>query len=131
MRSLWYSAVPLVLGSIALFGIEITPNALHQSLPPHTQIFIDHNHATTIHTVQRKAFKPTYQESLGFGYSLDMDVWIRIDLHNPTDMPLQKILPPKEKPSPTLLPLLLSYHLPDQIFHLSLWHPKLLFYPLY
>ena len=88
----WWWIIVFILSYTPIHAMEISPDIERQILLPYTQIFIDHNHTTTTHTVQKKAFKPTHQESIGFGYSPDLDVWVRIELYNPTDIPLQKIL---------------------------------------
>ena len=75
-----------------LWSSTVTSAVPHQILLPQTEIFIDHNRTTTIQTIQNKPFSPAKLESIGFGYSPNIDVWIKIDLHNPTNTAIQKIL---------------------------------------
>jgi two-component sensor histidine kinase len=82
----------LMLACLALYGVEISPQVKHHILLPDTQIYLDRTHTATIETISDKPFRPVMQESIGFGYSPDLDVWVKISLYNPTDKPLQRIL---------------------------------------
>jgi len=80
-----------ILSSTTICAIDISPNN-QRSLLPHTQIYIDYNHTVTMETIETKIFKSAEEDSLGFGYSPDLDVWVKIELYNPTDKPISKIL---------------------------------------
>jgi len=88
----WLWGILVLLKSTLLWSSTVTSAVPHQILLPQTKIYVDHNRTTTIQTVQNKPFKPVKQESIGFGYSPNIDVWVKINLHNPTNKPIQKIL---------------------------------------
>jgi two-component sensor histidine kinase len=89
---LWRLVTWWLFAVIALHGIEITPQTTRITLLPHAQIFFDPARSTTIDTIQTRSFKPVTQKRIGFGYAPDRDIWVQIDLRNPTDKPLQRIL---------------------------------------
>jgi len=88
----WRWLVIFVLSCIAIYAIEVSPTREHQPLLSYTQIYIDYNRTTTIKTIHKKPFDSIDQESIGLGYSPDLNIWIKIELHNLTDDPIQKIL---------------------------------------
>jgi len=89
---LWRWFVIVVLSFVTLYSIELSPDQTHRTLLPHAQLYIDHNRSATIETIHTKPFHSITQESIGFGYAPDLDIWIKITLNNPTDQSLQKIL---------------------------------------
>ena len=80
------------LATVWVYGIEISPRSERIALLPHVRIHYDAAHTTTIQTVDRKPFVSTNQTHIGLGYSPETTVWLRIDLRNPTDQPLKRIL---------------------------------------
>ena len=88
----WRWVIVFIASCITIHAIEVSPTIEHQSLLPDTQIYIDHDRNTTIQTVNEKPFKAIEQESIGFGYAPDLNIWVKIELHNTTDRTLPRIL---------------------------------------
>jgi two-component sensor histidine kinase len=81
-----------LFAAIALHGVEITPQSAHISLLPHAQIYLDATRSDTIDVIRTRPFKPARKERIGLGYSPGLDAWVRFELYNPADKPLQRIL---------------------------------------
>jgi len=88
----WRWLVVFMFSCITMQALEISPVLDYKSLLPDTEIYIDYNRTTTIQTVHKKIFKSVDKESIGFGYSPNIDIWVKIKLHNYADRPLHMIL---------------------------------------
>jgi two-component sensor histidine kinase len=74
-------------------GVSLDKNsASPKELLPLSEIYIDHNHSLTIESIKNQRFSKITQRKLGFGYSPDIDVWIRFKLSNKSDKKINKII---------------------------------------
>jgi len=89
---IWRGIIISILFCITMQAIEIFPKVSHQTLLPYTQIYLDHDRSENIQSIQNKIFKFVHKESLGFGYAPDINIWVKIELYNTTNKPLQRIL---------------------------------------
>lgn len=76
----------------SLLAIDINNQITFNELLSHAEIYEDKNRTQTIETIQTKKFKSNKNTSLGYGYSPNIDVWIRFTLENKTNDTVYKVM---------------------------------------
>jgi two-component sensor histidine kinase len=92
VKFLQYIAIFLYFLNGSLHGMNISKSQLQEPLLSDSKMYIDHTKKVTIETIEEQAFTPIEKNELGFGYGPDFDVWIKIELNNPYDEKLTKII---------------------------------------
>ncbi len=64
----------------------------YHKLLPHSEIFVDKSNRLSFHEVKKQKFSKITYVKLGFGYSPNINVWIRFQLQNNQDKPTDKII---------------------------------------
>lgn len=73
-----------------LFAFTINDDKYPIEILSHSEIYIDKNKSETINTIKKKDFIPIEEECLSFGYSPNLDVWIRFNLTNNSNKQIHK-----------------------------------------
>ena len=92
VKFLQYIAILLYVFNLSLYGINFSKEQLQQPLLSDSMLYIDHTRKVTIETIEKQTFKPIEKHKLGFGYAPDFDVWIKIELTNPYDEKIKKVI---------------------------------------
>jgi len=92
MRVFRYLFSMLCITTLLLHGIEISNNSQEQILLPSATLYIDDTQTLSIDKIQNKKFIPIYEEQIGFGYAPDFNVWIKLELTNPYNQKIKKVL---------------------------------------
>lgn len=92
MKFLQYIAILLYFFNLSLYGMSLSKEQLQQPLLSDSMIYIDHTRKVTIETIEQQTFKPTEKDKIGFGYAPDFNVWIKIELTNPYDEKIKKVI---------------------------------------
>jgi len=75
-----------------LHGIEVDKKIAFQEILSHSSYYVDYNQTATIETIATKKFTPINDKELGFGYSPDFTVWIKLVLSNKSNKEITKII---------------------------------------
>lgn len=75
-----------------LFGYATDKERHYDNLLPNSHIYIDKTNSLSFQEVQNKTFYITKDKYLGFGYSPQMSVWIKVELENNTSTSVDKII---------------------------------------
>ena len=75
-----------------LHGIEVDKKIAFQEILSHSSYYVDYNQTATIETIATKKFTPINNKELGFGYSPDFTVWIKLVLSNNSNKKITKII---------------------------------------
>nr|WP_292660997.1 7TM diverse intracellular signaling domain-containing protein [Nitratifractor sp.] len=57
-----------------------------------SELFVDLNRTVSVEDIDRQRFHPAGKNRIGFGYAPRGIVWVKIELRNPYDYPIRKIL---------------------------------------
>jgi len=76
----------------SLFARSVSDKLPLQPLLVDTELFVDCHQNVTIATVEGQPFRKVGKRRLGFGYSPKLNVWIRVQLENPYNHPVRRIL---------------------------------------
>jgi len=85
----------LLFVSVTLGGwssIDVAQVRSRLPLLPDTQIHIDPTRTATLTMIEHADFHPAAHEHIGYGYSPDFDVWVRLTLRNTSPHPRRLIL---------------------------------------
>jgi two-component sensor histidine kinase len=88
LRLLWI----ILLLQTSLLALEIDKKTTFHELLSHSKLYEDQNQSETIISIQSKKFKPNDQKHIGYGYSPNVDVWIRFTLKNKTNYKLHQVI---------------------------------------
>jgi len=72
--------------------MDISKSKLQEPLLSDSKIYIDHTRKVNIESISQQAFKAITKEKIGFGYAPDFDVWLKIELSNPSDEKIRKVI---------------------------------------
>ena len=75
-----------------LHGVEVDKKIAFQEILSHSSYYVDYNQTATIETIATKKFTPINDKELGFGYSPDFTVWIKLVLTNNSNKAITKII---------------------------------------
>ncbi len=80
-----------VLFVLRLFSLEITAASNDIALLPYSQIYISKSNLP-FESIKNKPFKRVDKKVLNFGFDPDIEVWVKINLKNTSNVTIQKIL---------------------------------------
>jgi len=87
-----YLSLLLYISTLSLHGMSLIKTHTPQPLLSDSSFYIDATRQVTIETIEKQQFEPAEKNSIGFGYAPDFDVWIKIELTNPYNEKMKKII---------------------------------------
>ncbi|CAA6813104.1 MAG: Histidine kinase [uncultured Sulfurovum sp.] len=92
MHILKYLCLLFYISTLSLNGMELSKTDAHKPLPSDATLYIDKTREVSIENIDTKIFKLIEEDQIGFGYAPDFDVWVKIEITNPYDEKMKKIL---------------------------------------
>ncbi len=83
----WLTVVVSIIAMVIVNPLEKIDQILEKS-----EIFIDRNQTVDVFDIDYQKFHSIRRERIGFGYAPHSVIWIKIELYNPYDHPIRKIL---------------------------------------
>jgi len=87
-----YFCIILSISTLSLYGIEFSKSIPLQPLLSASTLYIDDTCKVNIETINKQPFTPVEENSIGFGYAPDFNVWVKIELHNPYNEKMKQII---------------------------------------
>ena len=92
MNIIRYFYIILYISTLSLYGIEFSKIVPLQPLLATSTLYVDDTLKVNIATIDKQVFTPIEENSIGFGYAPNFNVWIKIELHNPYNEKMKKII---------------------------------------
>ncbi len=99
--------------------ISITQTTSNQEILTQSEIFIDNTQKLSFEEIKTKSFQKNNSETLSFGYSPYLTLWVKFTLTNQSNQPIKKVL---EYGNPLTTNVELYYdtnHLEDGLFQIN------------
>ncbi len=99
--------------------ISITQTTSNQEILTQSEIFIDNTQKLSFEEIKTKSFQKNNSETLSFGYSPHLTLWVKFTLTNQSNQPIKKVL---EYGNPLTTNVELYYdtnHLEDGLFQIN------------
>ena len=92
VNTLRYFYIIISISTLSLYGIEFSKTVPLQPLLASSTLYIDDTRKVNIKTIDNQPFTLTEENSIGFGYAPDFNVWVKIKLSNPYNKNMKKII---------------------------------------
>lgn len=80
------------LFTLSLHGTILSTKYQSKPLLSDSALYVDYTKNRTIHTIKEQSFKSITKERLNFGYAPDFNVWVKINLTNPYNKKVERVL---------------------------------------
>lgn len=87
-----YVVVFFYFCGISLYGVTCSKAVSSLPLLSKSMLYIDHSRQVSIDTIEKQNFTPITKDELWFGYSPHFTVWIKIQLCNPSNEKIHKVI---------------------------------------
>lgn len=92
IKKLIFIIIVLQINIFASSIINIDQQTKFIEILSKSQIYIDHSQKETFHQIKKQQFHNIKKDQLSFGYSPEINVWIKFQLKNVSDEPIHKII---------------------------------------
>ena len=87
-----YFSIILAISTLSLYSVDFSKIDSSQPLLSHSSVYLDTTRKINIETIDKQSFTPIGENSIGFGYAPDFNVWVKIKLHNSYNEKMKEII---------------------------------------